>query len=300
MNTGTHDIVNLGWRLAGVVNGWYKPEILSNYSDERRASAQQLIDNDKLVSALISGKKPDKYKHRTEDVMVLFDEVLKDQHAFSFGFGIEYHESALNDVQNSYPPIGQVPGQRAPDVLVYKNGFSKLPIRLYEVTKYNGKFHVLVFAGVARDTHSALQRLRSQVDERSKPFEHVLAFRTLIAGTGVAFAEHLGIERQFGDAYWDLDHRAHEHYKISLDLGALVVLRPDGILGFVAPLDGFDKVAEYLSKIAIPREPKKVVANGTNGHVGEMINQDENNLYYQQAREQGLPASVEQGHVPAT
>jgi hypothetical protein len=142
--------------------------------------------------------------------------------------------------------------------------------------------------------------LRSQVDHLSAAFEHVLAFRTLVAGTGVVFAEHLGIDRQFGDAYWDLDHRAHEHYKISLDLGALVVLRPDGILGFVAPLDGFDKVVEYLSKIAIPRERKTAVANGANGYVGEMINQDENNLYYQQAKQQGLPASVEQGHVLAT
>jgi hypothetical protein len=50
-------------------------------------------------------------------------------------------------------------------------------------------------------------------------------------------------------------------------------------------LDGFDKVANYLAKIVIPREQRKVATNGANGHVGEMINQDENNLYYQQARE---------------
>jgi phenol 2-monooxygenase len=299
MNTGTHDAVNLGWRLAGVINGWYKPEILGNYSDERKAAAQQLIDNDKIVSALISGHKPEKYKDRPEDTNTLFDEALNEQHPFMFGLGIEYKASILNDAQNSYPPIAAIPGQRAPDVLVWKNGFSRLPIRLYEVTKNNGKFHILVFAGEARDNHAALQRLRSQVDKLASPFEHAVAFCTLIAGKGLAFAEHMGIERQFGDAYWDLDHRAHEHYKIPLDLGALVVLRPDGILGFVARLDGFDKVANYLAKIVIPREQRKVATNGANGHVGEMINQDENNLYYQQAREQGLPQSVEEGSVAA-
>ena len=297
MNTGVHDAVNLGWRLAGVINGWYKPEVLSNYSDERRGAAQQLIANDKLVSALISGKKPGKYADRPESVMEIFDEVIQAQQAFIVGFGIEYGESIVNDVKNSYPPIAQIPGQRAPDVHVYKTGFTRAPTRLYEVTKYNGKFHLLVFAGAARDTRPQLQRLRSQVDELAGPYEHVLTFRTLIAGTGNAFAEHLGIKSQFGDAYWDVDHRAHENYKIPVDLGALVVLRPDGIQGFVAPLDGFDKVTEYLSKIANPREVKKVATNGVNGHVGEMINLDENNLYYQQAKEQGLSGGIEEGHV---
>jgi phenol 2-monooxygenase len=299
MNTGTHDAVNLGWRLAGVINGLYRPEILDNYSDERRGAAQQLIDNDKIISALITGHKPEKYKDRPEDTDTLFDEALKEQIPFMLGLGIEYQASTLNDVQNSSPPIRGIPGQRAPDVLVWKHGFSRLPIRLYEVTKYNGKFHVLVFAGEARDNHAALHRLRAQVDQLSSPFEHAIAFRTLIVGKGLAIAEHMGIERQFGDAYWDLDHRAHEHYKIPLDLGALVVLRPDGILGFVAPLDGFDRVAEYLAKIVIPREQRKVVSNGANAQVGEMINQDENNLYYQQAREQGLPVSVKEGSVAA-
>jgi phenol 2-monooxygenase (NADPH) len=297
MNTGVHDAVNLGWRLAGVINGWYKSEVLSNYSDERRGAAQQLIANDRLISALISGKKPGKYEDRTESVPEILDEVMEDQLAFTFGLGVEYGESVVNDVKNSYPPIAQIPGQRAPDVSVYKNGFTRAPIRLYEVTKYNGKFHLLVFAGVARDTRPLLEHLRAQVDKLAGPYEHVLAFRTLIAGTGNAFAEHLGIKSQFGEAYWDIDYKAHEHYKIPLDLGALVVLRPDGIQGFVAPLDGFDKVVEYLSKIANPREIKKVASNGMNGHVGEMINLDENNLYYQQAKEQGSASGVEEGHV---
>lgn len=297
MNTGTHDAINLGWRLAGVLNGFYMPEVLHGYSEERRGAAQQLIANDKLVSGLISGHKPGKYSDRLETPFELLDEVLVEQHAFTVGLGIEYGESLLNDVKNSYPPIRIVPGQRAPDVHVYKNGFSRVPVRLYEVTKYNGKFHLVVFAGSVHSTRPQLRHLRSEVDKLAEPYEHILDFRTLIAGTGAAFAEHLGIYSQFGDAYWDIDHGAHEHYKIPVELGALVVLRPDGIQGFVAPLDGFDKVVEYLSKIAIPREAKKAATNGVNGHVGEMINLDENNLYYKQAKEQG--GSIEEGHVAA-
>lgn len=177
---------------------------------------------------------------------------------------------------------------------VYKNGFLRVPIRLYEVTKNCGKFHILVFAGLAPATRPELQKLRRQVDGLAGPYDHVLAMRTIVAGTGAAFAEHLGIHSQFGDGYWDIDQRAHEHYKIPVEVGALVVLRPDGMQGFVAPLDGFDNVLEYLSKIAIPREAK-VAIDGANGHVGEMIVVGENNLYYQQAKEQG--GSVEEGHI---
>ena len=241
MNTGMHDVVNLGWRLAGVINGWYKPEVLANYSDERRAIAQQLIDNDKIVSALVSRHKPGKFEGRPEDPMVLFDEFMRDIHPFTYGLGIEYQPNLVNDVQRSYPPIGAVPGQRAPDILIHKAGFKGLPIRLYEVTKNTGKFYVVVFAGSARDTRASLKVLRSQVDELAPKFEHAVAFRTIIAGTGLAFAEHLGVE-QFGEAYWDLDHMAHIRYKISFDAGGIVVLRPDGYLGFVAALDDFDKV----------------------------------------------------------
>ena len=296
MNMGTHDVVSLGWRLAGVLNGWYKAEVLANYSEERRAIALQLIENDKVIAALISGHKPDRFKDRKESHNFLLDEFFHAIQPFAFGLGVEYPANLLNDVEGSYPPIGPIPGQRAPDARVHKAGFSTLPKRLHEVTKYNGKFHVVVFTGEPRDTRSSLHTLRNQVDTITRKFEHAISYRTIVVGNGPAFAEYLGLE-QFGDAYWDLDSSAHIKYKISLDAGGIVVIRPDGILGFVAPLNGFDKVAEYLGRLIIPREQKEVVANWLNGDVGEMITQDENNLYYQQAREQGLPQSIEQGAV---
>lgn len=85
MNTGTHDVVSLGWRLAGVVNGWYKRSVLDNYSEERKAIAQQLIHNDKTISALISGHKPERYKNRPEDCNVLFDEFMMETQTFFIG-----------------------------------------------------------------------------------------------------------------------------------------------------------------------------------------------------------------------
>ena len=40
--------------------------LLRSYDEERRASVQQVIDNDVITSTLISGNYPEKFKGRTE------------------------------------------------------------------------------------------------------------------------------------------------------------------------------------------------------------------------------------------
>jgi 2-polyprenyl-6-methoxyphenol hydroxylase-like FAD-dependent oxidoreductase len=43
-NTGIGDAVNLGWKLAAVINRWAPPDLLDTYELERRPVAQQTID----------------------------------------------------------------------------------------------------------------------------------------------------------------------------------------------------------------------------------------------------------------
>jgi 2-polyprenyl-6-methoxyphenol hydroxylase-like FAD-dependent oxidoreductase len=43
-NTGIGDAVNLGWKLAAVINGWAPADLLDTYERERRPVAQQTID----------------------------------------------------------------------------------------------------------------------------------------------------------------------------------------------------------------------------------------------------------------
>lgn len=221
---------------------------------------------------------------------------------FLYRLGIEYAPSILNDVEGCNPP-SLPPGLPGPDVYLRKNGFPQQLVRLYEVTKNVGKFHIVVFTGDVHSTRERLKSLRNQIDKLSPPFAHAVSFRTIVLGHGIAFGEYLGVE-QFGNAYWDPDHSAHQKYKTSPESGQIVVLRPDGIVGFISTLDGFDRVAEYLGRLIVPRKVEKTVTSGVNGDVGEIINLDENNLYYQQAKaqakQQGLPVSTESGVVSAS
>jgi len=45
MNTGIGDVVDLGWKLAAVTQGWGGPNLLASYSDERQPIGVRAIDN---------------------------------------------------------------------------------------------------------------------------------------------------------------------------------------------------------------------------------------------------------------
>ncbi|MFY0611458.1 MAG: FAD-dependent monooxygenase [Hyphomicrobiaceae bacterium] len=55
MNTGLGDAINLGWKLAGVVNGWCEAKILDSYNDERRPFGVQLVHTtDRAFTMMVS------------------------------------------------------------------------------------------------------------------------------------------------------------------------------------------------------------------------------------------------------
>jgi phenol 2-monooxygenase len=58
----------------------------------------------------------------------------------------------------------------------------------------------------------------------------------------------LGVDR-FGRACYDVDHAAHTRYGISTAEGAVVVLRPDGMLAFADELDQGVDDGKYLDAI---------------------------------------------------
>ena len=54
MNVSMQDGFNLGWKLAAVLNGHSRPELLRTYSAERHAVAKELIDFDREWAAIVS------------------------------------------------------------------------------------------------------------------------------------------------------------------------------------------------------------------------------------------------------
>jgi len=254
MNTGMHDAVNLGWKIAGVLKGWYTDAVLETYSPERRAVAQQLIALDKTMSTLISGRMPPGYSGNTDKVL---GDVLESSAQFTMGLGVHYEADTLNG-DSSITAVQ--PGWRVPDVLVRRPG-SKIPITLHQVTKNVGKLWIVVFAGSPLRTQSKLLALREYLDgpqSFTKRLTEAFTFITVIAGPGLQADEVLGVQR-FGDAFYDVDESAHVRFGVAADEGAMLVVRPDGILGLAAGLHEGAKLGEYLETFITP---KKLLLNG--------------------------------------
>lgn len=55
LNLGLQDTVNLGWKLAAVVNGWAPPGLLDSYEAERHPVGQRVMMHSMAQSALMAG-----------------------------------------------------------------------------------------------------------------------------------------------------------------------------------------------------------------------------------------------------
>lgn len=58
LNAGLRDAFNLAWKLAWIVQGRMKPELLQSYHDERHAHAKAMIDLADLFGAVLSMRNP--------------------------------------------------------------------------------------------------------------------------------------------------------------------------------------------------------------------------------------------------
>ena len=247
MNTGIHDAVNLSWKLGGVVKGWYDTSVLQTYQTERRKIAQELIRLDKSFSSLINNKIPADIVSLSADPNVVLTEILEKSSKFNIGLGIGYD----HNIFSRPPTMGMVDaGLRAPDALLHRPGNLFTPLRLLSLTQNWGCFWILVFAGQTLQTRARLQRLRRYLDS-SNNFavaapKGSLKFLTILAGFEADGNSALGGER-FGAMYQDFDSTAHLRYGIPTSEGAIVVVRPDSILGFATGLEQWSEVEDYFA-----------------------------------------------------
>jgi phenol 2-monooxygenase len=251
MNTGVHDAVNLSWKLAGVLKGYLKREVLQTYESERRATAQQLINFDRAYSSLITGEVPSELQSRGLEANDILSKYFEEGVQFNIGLGIHYDCNAVN----RNPTAGTImAGYRMPDISVYKPG-SRLPTRLHEVIRSRNEFHVLVFVGgpsLTKASNDGVQKVREVFGEAGATLMQSTSIplkqSTIIAGNKQSSQRALGMP-PFGYAYYDHDSSAHMRYGMALEAGGIIVSRPDGIAGFACRLAEAANVLAYFKDL---------------------------------------------------
>jgi 2-polyprenyl-6-methoxyphenol hydroxylase-like FAD-dependent oxidoreductase len=129
-NTAVEDAVNLGWKLAAVVQDWGGPALLATYESERRPAAQRntaiargFADSigNYTAHAAIETPGPEGDRVRAEAGAYLLDHARREFSIPGVTFGVRYDASPIvitdaappPDEINRYVPSG-VPGGRAP------------------------------------------------------------------------------------------------------------------------------------------------------------------------------------------
>ncbi|KFY15822.1 hypothetical protein V492_01751 [Pseudogymnoascus sp. VKM F-4246] len=244
MNAGAHDALNLSWKLGGFLKGWYDESVLDTYEEERKPEAQRIIDQDKTISSLITGKIPDGMGRPGATPFELLGEFSATTMRYALGLDVHYETNLINQRAK----IGLVSaGWPGPDVLLRRPG-SRVPVRLLQVTKNVGKFHVLVFSGNPALTAKSLLSLRSYIDSEdsfTRKLPDLFNFLTIMPGDAPQADQYLGVGC-FGKAFYDCDQSAAVRYGFSAALGGIVVLRPDGVLGYSGELDDGKDLGEYF------------------------------------------------------
>jgi 3-(3-hydroxy-phenyl)propionate hydroxylase len=118
LNTGVQDAVNLGWKLAQVVNGTSPCSLLDTYHAERHPVGARMLRNNLAQIALDRGDERTKALRETMSEMLKMDEPRKRYAAMMSGLDIHY------ELGNGHPLLGR----RMPDLdLVTANG----PLRVF-------------------------------------------------------------------------------------------------------------------------------------------------------------------------
>src|SRR5215217_1469060 len=158
MNTGIQDAYNLAWKLALVVKGIAREELLDTYNEERLANAQRLLESTDRMFELAAGSNWLMSLFRTTifppvaGFVASLESVSKRIFPLISQIGINYRKAALSQHTDDEPDDVKA-GDRLPYFLIDGQSiFDKLK---------EPKFHLLLFSN--SDRSEACEEFRSEL-----------------------------------------------------------------------------------------------------------------------------------------
>ncbi|KAJ3502469.1 hypothetical protein NLJ89_g8874 [Agrocybe chaxingu] len=260
MNASMNDSHNLAWKLTHVLRGWADMSLIKTYEFERRTYAQDLINFDKNFAKLFSGKP------RTEDFQdgVSHEEFLRIFQAFggfTSGIGICYAESLITNTSHQSLAAKLIIGQRLLPQIFLRAADSR-PFHIQDLLPSDGRFKLLIFTGNTADatcrkkTVDVAQDLESVLSKFITGKTSLLFDILAISSATKAAVRYNDLPKLFR-SHWskvlidDTDVRGtqggdgYRNYGIGPD-GAAVVIRPDGYVSMVAPLNAINELDNYF------------------------------------------------------
>jgi 2-polyprenyl-6-methoxyphenol hydroxylase-like FAD-dependent oxidoreductase len=231
MNTGIQDAFNLAWKLALVVHEKSPDSLLNSYSEEREPVAKMVLSlTDRLTRmATLQGALGQQLRDALLPILTGIHSV-EDRIAETMAeIGIHYRRSSIVSGKTGHALHA---GDRAPDC-EFQLGTAREPLRLFDLFR-NPVHHLLLFADADTDIASKSNALR--VDIR-QDFKGLIDAFVVIRGTYAGYS----------DVLFDWDGAAHALYEA--EPGAILLIRPDGYIGFRGGARHIEALREHLARI---------------------------------------------------
>jgi 2-polyprenyl-6-methoxyphenol hydroxylase-like FAD-dependent oxidoreductase len=244
MNTGMQDALNLSWKLALVMHGQASARLLESYEVEREQVGEALLRGTELATRLALTRNPLLLALRQALAPVFFSSLPVAAHRLA---------EALSEISIAYPhsPIVRdlrekkgalQAGDRAPDGMVLARGNAE-PEHLFE-TLNSPCSVLLVFAGYQK----ALA-----VEQQWREIETLLAedYEQMIEAYLITKQAGAGSEQEADRILQDVTGELHQRYEI--EQGGLLLVRPDGYIGFWGPFGATATLRAYVQEVFVPR-----------------------------------------------
>ncbi|KAI0361721.1 hypothetical protein OH77DRAFT_1469669 [Trametes cingulata] len=264
MNASMSDTHNLAWKLAYVLRGWADISLLSTYEFERRKFAVDLINFDRQWAALFSSGKA--AMNGGDDSL---HDMFRRNGQFTSGIGIRYEPSPIIHKQHQEYAANLIIGERMlPHVFIC--AADARPVNIHDMLPADTRFRVLVFVGDITDQAIAAD-VRALGEQLEAPEGFLKRFghgRQLFDVLCISASSKQSVDwtdfPKVLSSHWTKvlldDEDMHGRvggggfaaYGINPRLGAVVVVRPDGHVGLVAPTDHLDAVDAYFGSFVVP------------------------------------------------
>ena len=277
MNVSMADAWNLGWKLASVVRGTARPELLHTYSAERQRVAQELIDFDREFARMFSA--PPKGSGDPGEAGVdptEFQRYFVQQGRFTAGVATRYAPSMITGgTACQHLATGFPVGMRLHSAPVIRLADAR-PLHLGHVARADGAWRLYVFAD--RDAPDAPgSRARDLLDFLSSERSPLARFtpagadpdsvidvravfqqghRSLDATTMPSVLRPRKGRFRLVDAekVFCPDPTAGDVFDlrgIDREQGCMVVVRPDQYVAQVLPLDAAEELSDFFAGILV-------------------------------------------------
>jgi 2-polyprenyl-6-methoxyphenol hydroxylase-like FAD-dependent oxidoreductase len=229
MNTGMQDMISLCWKLAMVMKGQAKPELLETYSKDRLPVIQSVLKKTEALTHTI-GSESTLFRSVFNYVapwLVSMDNIQQNSTEHMSQLALNYRESPLS-VSGGHS--GELrAGDRLPDfpvtVLNREGSAEKQPRPATIFSLLNPSCFTLLYSNIPdpAKTHSEIQTAVG-------PWHYLMRGHQIAAIPG----QH-GFEKYFGAS------------------PSIVLVRPDGYVAFTGSDTSVAKLAEYCDKWLIPQ-----------------------------------------------